>query len=62
MTKADALRIIDEQKQTADIRRKVLMAWLGGIVISMTDDEWTAAVHRHEQFVSGKLELSDGHP
>jgi hypothetical protein len=51
MTKADALRIIDEQKQTGDIRRKLLMAWLGGIVISMTDEEWSVAVHRHEEFL-----------
>jgi hypothetical protein len=61
MTKADALRIIDEQKHTADIRRKVLMAWLGGIVINMTDEEWTGAVERHARFLSGTLELSDGH-
>ncbi|MCK1670364.1 hypothetical protein [Bradyrhizobium sp. 150] len=62
MKKTDALRIIAEQQANNDPRQRLLCAWLRGIVINMTEEEWSAAVNRHDQLICGKVELSDGHP
>jgi hypothetical protein len=61
MKQTDALRIIDEQQAKNDPRQRLLCAWLRGIVLTMTEEEWSAAVSRHELLVYGKVESSNGH-